>query len=105
MHIFLPAFARLGGFHHAEAELLRGKGGGGRIRTSGTLRHAAFQVRCDRPLCHPSLVCYATAMRYLGIDYGTKRIGVAVSDAEGRIAFPLTVVDAGIGALSAVDTI
>ncbi|MBI3420611.1 MAG: Holliday junction resolvase RuvX [Candidatus Sungbacteria bacterium] len=28
-------------------------------------------------------------MRYLGIDYGTKRIGVAVSDAGGRIAFPL----------------
>lgn len=29
-------------------------------------------------------------MRYLGIDYGTKRIGVAVSDPEGRIAFPRT---------------
>lgn len=27
-------------------------------------------------------------MRYLGIDYGEKRIGVAVSDPEGRIAFP-----------------
>ena len=27
-------------------------------------------------------------MRYLGIDYGTKRIGIAVSDGEGSIAFP-----------------
>lgn len=25
-------------------------------------------------------------MRYLGIDYGTKRTGVAISDGEGRIA-------------------
>ncbi len=29
-------------------------------------------------------------MKYLGIDYGTKRIGVAVSDDTGSIAFPLT---------------
>ena len=27
-------------------------------------------------------------MRHLGIDYGEKRIGIAVSDTEGRIAFP-----------------
>lgn len=27
-------------------------------------------------------------MRYLGIDYGAKRIGLALSDPEGRIAFP-----------------
>lgn len=27
-------------------------------------------------------------MRYLGIDYGTKRIGMALSDASGRVAFP-----------------
>jgi len=27
-------------------------------------------------------------MRYLGIDYGDVRIGVALSDAEGNIAFP-----------------
>src|SRR3989344_1926818 len=27
-------------------------------------------------------------MRYLGIDYGDVRIGVALSDAEGKIAFP-----------------
>lgn len=27
-------------------------------------------------------------MRYLGIDYGVKRVGVALSDEDGRIAFP-----------------
>ena len=27
-------------------------------------------------------------MRYLGIDYGKKRIGLALSDEEGRLAFP-----------------
>ncbi|MHC4695115.1 MAG: Holliday junction resolvase RuvX [Planctomycetota bacterium] len=32
--------------------------------------------------------------RYLGIDYGTKRIGLAVSDAETDIASPLTAIDA-----------
>ncbi len=31
-------------------------------------------------------------MRYLGIDYGEKRIGLAVSDDEGRIAFPHSVI-------------
>lgn len=31
-------------------------------------------------------------MRYLGIDYGDKRIGVALSDPEGQIAFPKTVI-------------
>ena len=31
-------------------------------------------------------------MRYLGIDYGTKKIGVAISDEEGSFAFPLVVV-------------
>lgn len=27
-------------------------------------------------------------MKYLGIDYGAKHIGIALSDKEGRIAFP-----------------
>ena len=30
-------------------------------------------------------------MRALGIDYGAKRIGLAVSDDEGKIAFPKSV--------------
>ncbi len=31
-------------------------------------------------------------MRYLGIDYGTKRIGLALSDIEGKMAFPHKVI-------------
>jgi putative Holliday junction resolvase len=27
-------------------------------------------------------------MKYLGIDYGTKRVGVAMSDDDGQMAFP-----------------
>jgi len=30
-------------------------------------------------------------MRYLGIDYGTKRVGIAFSDEDGAFAFPETV--------------
>ena len=32
-------------------------------------------------------------MKYLGIDYGAKRIGVAVSNNEGTIAFPRETVE------------
>lgn len=31
-------------------------------------------------------------MKYLGIDYGTKDIGIAISDEEGRVAFPKIVI-------------
>ena len=31
-------------------------------------------------------------MRYFGIDYGLKRIGIAISDDEGRMAFPAGVI-------------
>lgn len=31
-------------------------------------------------------------MRYMGIDYGSRRIGIAVSDSGGRIAFPKKVI-------------
>ena len=32
-------------------------------------------------------------MKYLGIDYGDKRVGVAVSDETGRLAFPYKVLE------------
>lgn len=32
-------------------------------------------------------------MKYLGIDFGTKRIGIAISDQEGKLAFPRAVVE------------
>ena len=41
-------------------------------------------------------------MKYLGIDYGTKRIGVAVSDDNGSIAFPYAVVKTGTDALDKI---
>lgn len=44
-------------------------------------------------------------MKYLGIDYGTKRIGVAISDEAGRVAFPLRVVAAGKDALAEIDAL
>lgn len=31
-------------------------------------------------------------MRYLGIDFGLKRTGIAISDAQGKIAFPYSVI-------------
>jgi len=31
-------------------------------------------------------------MKILGIDYGTKKVGLALSDEGGRIAFPLSVI-------------
>ena len=34
-------------------------------------------------------------MRYLAIDYGRKRIGLAICDASEMIASPLTVIDGG----------
>ncbi len=43
-----------------------------------------------------------SAMKYLGIDYGTKRIGMAVSDDTGSLAFPLTTVESDRDALSRV---
>lgn len=32
-------------------------------------------------------------MKYIGIDYGRKRIGVAISDEDGSLAFPEEIVD------------
>ncbi|MAQ77215.1 Holliday junction resolvase RuvX [Candidatus Campbellbacteria bacterium] len=36
---------------------------------------------------------YTRVMKYCGIDYGTKRIGVALSNTEGTIAFPEIVLE------------
>jgi putative transcription antitermination factor YqgF len=32
-------------------------------------------------------------MKYLGIDYGEKRVGIAISDVEGKVAFPKIVIE------------
>ena len=31
-------------------------------------------------------------MRYIGIDYGSKRVGIAISDADGLLAFPKEII-------------
>jgi putative Holliday junction resolvase len=36
-------------------------------------------------------MAYSAGMKYIGIDYGTKRIGIALSDDGGSIAFPKTI--------------
>jgi len=41
-------------------------------------------------------------MKYLGVDVGTKKIGTAVSDDTGAIAFPLSVIPAGARAGSVI---
>jgi putative Holliday junction resolvase len=41
-------------------------------------------------------------VRYLGVDYGTKRIGLSLSDEEGKIAFPHSVVESNREALSII---
>ena len=41
-------------------------------------------------------------MRHIGIDYGTKRIGLALSDEEGNIAFPHSVIAGDRRAVSVI---
>ena len=38
------------------------------------------------------ILCYRIGMRLIGIDYGTKRVGLAVSDEAGHFALPRTVI-------------
>jgi putative Holliday junction resolvase len=44
-------------------------------------------------------------MRYLGIDYGKKRVGLALSDESGRLAFPHSVLPNDTALVEAVSTI
>ena len=41
-------------------------------------------------------------MRYIGIDFGMKRIGVALSDQDGDFAMPHSVIENGKGAATTV---
>lgn len=44
-------------------------------------------------------------MRYLGIDYGTKNIGLALSDPDGRLAFPKDTINNNSETLQKISTI
>jgi len=35
-------------------------------------------------------------MKYLGIDYGLKNVGIVVSDVDGILAFPKTVLNVAL---------
>ena len=34
-------------------------------------------------------------MKIIGIDYGTQKVGIAISDDEGKLAFPVSTVATG----------
>ncbi len=44
-------------------------------------------------------------MKILGIDYGTKRIGIAISDDSGKFAFPKSIITSGSKALGEIITL
>ncbi|MEK7552683.1 MAG: Holliday junction resolvase RuvX [Patescibacteria group bacterium] len=44
-------------------------------------------------------------MRFLGLDYGRKRVGLALSDEGGRFAYPLTVLPNETGLIDQIKTI
>lgn len=44
-------------------------------------------------------------MKLLGIDYGTKRVGIALSDDEGRLAFPHSALPQGKNLTAAIGEI
>lgn len=44
-------------------------------------------------------------MRYLGIDYGEKRVGVAISDEDGNMAFPYKIIPNDMELLDSIHNI
>ena len=44
-------------------------------------------------------------MKYMGVDYGTKRIGIAISDENGEFAFPKVILDADSQSPQVVSTL
>ena len=76
------------------------KNGGGEIRTHErckpleVFKTAALGLYATPPSLRyyqNEPIMYNGAMRSIGIDYGTKRVGVAISDEEGKVAFPHSV--------------
>ncbi len=55
--------------------------------------HASYhrQHACSR-LVNAAEARYDAIMRYLGIDYGTKKVGLALSDDAGTMGFPHSVI-------------
>ena len=53
---------------------------------------AARDESIPREIRFAYLTGYTSPMKYLGIDYGSKRVGIAISDDAGKIAFPRGVI-------------
>lgn len=53
----------------------------------------------------PRVIWYDIPMRYLGVDYGTKRVGIAVSDESGTLAFPYAILENSNGLVAEVKAI
>jgi putative Holliday junction resolvase len=49
--------------------------------------------------------CYSRAVRVIGIDFGERRIGVAVSDPSGTLARPLKTIERGASDADAIETL
>lgn len=48
---------------------------------------------------------YDRYMKYIGIDYGEKRVGIAVSDADGTVAFPKMILESDAKLLEKISDI
>ena len=76
-----------------------GGGGKGDVATAGGKDPAgideALRIAAEGRRRRTRLGGVVAAMRALGLDLGTKRIGVAVSDRSGTLASPLTVIERG----------
>ncbi len=44
---------------------------------------SSYEIKVD-----VAIIAYDRAMKTLGIDFGTKHVGLALSDIEGKVAFP-----------------
>jgi len=44
-------------------------------------------------------------MRFLAIDYGSKRVGIAISDEEGKMAFPYKILPNDMALLDSIHNI
>ncbi len=70
--------------HSDTAELTAGDGG-------GEVLCLPMQNRWRRR-AYERVMSYTNGMRYLGIDYGSKKIGLALSDELGMMGFPYAIV-------------
>src|SRR3989344_7114597 len=109
-----PNHRRFAPTHFFAGILISFSCGGQRSRTSKGLLPIVFKtiaIPLGEPSIHLTLllfgpffklklftffVLYYLHMKILGIDYGTKRIGVAISDENNRLAFPKEIVPSDI---------